>query len=152
MKIALANDHAGHSLREAVMETVRHEGHELIDFGHDGEDSVDYPDYARLAVEAVLRQQADRAILICGTGIGMCITANKFPGIRCALCYDVYSAEMARRHNNANVLALRGRLADANLARQIVEAFLREPFLQGRQQRRLDKIHQIEIDCSQPSC
>lgn len=144
MIIALANDHAGYTLRNLVLEEIARGGHQLLDFGHDGTDSVDYPDYAAKAARAVAEGKADRAILICGTGIGMSIAANKIPGIRCALCYDAASAEMARRHNDANALALRGRNADEEASREIVRTFLREPFEGGRHQRRLDLITRLD--------
>lgn len=144
MIIALANDHAGYILRGLVLEEITRGGHQVLDCGHDGTDSVDYPDYAARAARAVAEGKADRAILICGTGIGMSIAANKIPGIRCALCYDAVSAEMARHHNDANVLALRGRNADAEATRQIVRTFLREPFEGGRHQRRLDLIARLD--------
>jgi len=144
MKVALGNDHAGTPLRDLVIDEVQKAGHEVIDLGTPGAESVDYPDYARQVAEAVTKGRADRGVLICGTGIGMAMVANKFPGIRCAVCSDVYAARMTRRHNDANVLALRGREADLDVTREIVRIFLDEPFEGGRHQRRIDKISEIE--------
>lgn len=144
MKVALGNDHAGTEMRAVVIDELVKMGHEVVDLGHPGTESVDYPDYARRVAEAVLSKRADQGVLICGTGIGMSMAANKFPGIRCALCTDLYGAEMTRHHNNANVLALGSRNIDPERVRGIVRTFFSEPFDGGRHQRRLDKIAEIE--------
>lgn len=117
---------------------------DAVDFGADGRDSVDYPDYAIQVAESVSKGTLDRGILICGTGIGMSITANKFPGVRAALCHNAVTAEASRRHNDANVLVLGERVLDEETAVQIVRIWLETDFEAGRHQRRLDKIRAIE--------
>lgn len=144
MKIAFSNDHAATAMRAPLLEYLKKGGHEVLDFGTAATDSVDYPVKAAEAVRAVQRKQADLAVLMCGTGIGMCIAANKFKGIRCAVCTDEYAARMAREHNNANVLALRGRRMDPDQNRAILDAFLNTAFAGGRHQRRLDQIAGFE--------
>ncbi|WP_376791390.1 ribose 5-phosphate isomerase B [Thermoflexus sp.] len=151
MRIAIGADHAGYALKETLAAYLRERGIEVIDFGTHGPDSVDYPDYARPVAEVVARGEADFGVLICGTGIGMSITANKVPGIRAAAVSDVYSARMSRAHNNANILCLGGRVVGPGLAIEILETWLRTPFEGGRHQRRLEKIHQIEIACGTSS-
>lgn len=144
MKIALANDHAVASMHNDLVEYLIEGNHEVLDFGTDSDESIDYPDVARQAVEAVLDGRADLAIVACGTGIGVSMTANKFRGIRCALCIDEYSSRLAREHNNANVLALRGRRMEIEQNLRIIDAFLSAKFLGDRHQRRLDKLTEIE--------
>ena len=145
MKIAFANDHAAVPLMRAkLVEHLEAGNDEVIDYGSDSSEPVDYPDQAAKAVKAVLNGEADRAVLVCGTGIGMSIAANKFPGIRCALCTDEYAARMAREHNDANVLALRGRQIDPEQNLRVLDAFLGAEYLGGRHQRRLDKIARLE--------
>ncbi|HOB64775.1 MAG: ribose 5-phosphate isomerase B [Clostridiales bacterium] len=144
MKIALGSDHGGITLREAVIKAVADGGHELIDFGTDKSDSCDYPDYALLVANAVVSGVADKGILLCGTGIGMSIAANKVKGIRCAHVTDVFSAQMCAEHNNANVIALGGRITDPDTAYKIVTTYLSAAFAGGRHQRRLDKVAAIE--------
>jgi ribose 5-phosphate isomerase B len=144
MKIAFANDHAGFAMRAPIINLLKSLGHEVLDCGSDSTESVDYPDYAACGARAVVEGRADRAILVCGTGMGMCIVANKFPGIRCTLCTDVYMARFARTHNNSNVLALRGREIDPALNLEIVKTWLELPFEGGRHERRLKKIAEIE--------
>ncbi len=144
MKIAFANDHAALEMRNDLVEAIKEGGDEVLDFGSDSPESVDYPDMAEKAVRAVLRGEADRAVLVCGTGLGMSISANKFPGVRCALCTDEYAARLSREHNDANALALRGREMDLGMNRRILDIFLRTDFKGGRHQRRLDKITDIE--------
>ena len=144
MKIAFANDHAATSMRREILDHLEKTPHEILDFGTNTTESVDYPEMAKKAVHAVQSQKADIAILICGTGIGMCIAANKFRGIRCALCTDEYGAQMARTHNNANVLALRGRRMDVEQNLAIIDIFLNGKFEGGRHQRRLDLITKFE--------
>ncbi len=140
MKIALASDHAGFPLKEEVQTHLQSLGHEVLDFGTNSTASVDYPDYARPAAQAVADARADLGIVICGTGLGVCMTANKVTGIRGARCTDEYSARMSRRHNNANVLCLGQRVTGVGLALSIVDAWLVETFAGGRHARRVAKI------------
>lgn len=144
MKIAFANDHAALLMREPLLERLRQGGHAVQDLGADSEESVDYPDYARRVGQLVASGQADLGVLVCGTGIGMSIAANKVPGVRAAVCTDEYGARMARAHNNANVLALRGRRMDVEQNVDILETFLSVDFEGDRHQRRLDKIAGME--------
>lgn len=144
MKIAVANDHRGVSAVEQVKAIIAQLEHELVDFGCTSDQPVDYPDVAYLAASAVSRGQADRAILICGTGIGMCIAANKVKGVRAALCYDELNAKIARQHNDANVLCLSGDLLGSGALRKIVETWLTTEFSGGRHLRRVNKINAIE--------
>ena len=144
MKIVIASDHAGLQLKEKVVKVVREMGEIEEDLGTFSCESVDYPDYAFKVAEAVSEGRAERGVLICGTGIGMCIAANKFPGIRAALCHDLFTARMSRLHNDANILVLAGRLLEPNLATEMVREWLKTPFEGGRHQKRLDKITEIE--------
>lgn len=143
MKIAFSNDHAGSPMRTAVLQVLKELGHEVLDFGADGQCSVDYPDYALPALQALVKGEADRAILICGSGIGMSIVANRLPGVRCALVTDLFAAEMSRRHNDANCLALRAREQSADLNVEIVKKWLETPFEDERHSRRIEKIEQL---------
>lgn len=147
MRIAIGADHAGYALKEVLIAHLRERGVEVVDFGTHGTDSVDYPDYARAVAEAVARGEADYGVLICGTGVGMAITANKVPGIRAAAVSDVYSAKMSRAHNDANILCLGGRVVGPGLAIEILEAWLHTPFEGGRHARRLEKIRRMENAC-----
>ncbi len=142
MKIALASDHAGFALKENIKKHLS--SHQLTDFGAYDEKSIDYPDTAFPAAHAVSDHKCDRAILICGSGIGMSIVANKVKGIRASLCNSTQAAILARKHNNANVLTLAGRFLDYKQAVEIVDAWLNTEFEGGRHQRRLDKITAIE--------
>lgn len=144
LRVAIASDHAGWKLKEAIKEYLVTKGYSVIDFGVNSEDSVDYPDYAEKVSMAVIKGEVDRGILICGTGIGMAITSNKFPGIRASLCHDEYTAKMARLHNDANVLALGGRVLDRDRAIRIVDVWLNTEFEGGRHERRITKIKRIE--------
>jgi ribose 5-phosphate isomerase B len=144
MKIALANDHRGYRLKEAVKKFLAGRDIEAVDVGTSSEQSVDYPDYGGLAAEKVSSGECDRGIVICGSGIGMCIVANKYPRVRCALCHDVDAAEMSRKHNNCNVLSLAADKIDETLALKIVRAWLETEFEGGRHQHRIDKITTIE--------
>ncbi|WP_457570256.1 ribose 5-phosphate isomerase B [Desulfurobacterium sp.] len=144
MKIALASDHGGFRLKEVIKNYLDELGIEYVDFGTYSEESVDYPDYALKAAESIINGETDRGIFICGTGIGISIAANKVPGIRAALCYNIFAAEMSRRHNNANVLALGGRVIGDELAKSIVKTWLDTPFDGGRHERRVNKIAEIE--------
>ena len=139
MKIALASDHAGFELKEAVKNFLT--GHDVTDFGTDNSDSMDYPDTGFPAAKAVASGKCERGILICGSGIGMSIVANKVTGIRAALCQTVQFAVLSRKHNNANVLVLSGRFISRYLAKDIVEAWLTTDFEGGRHQKRLEKIN-----------
>lgn len=144
MKLAIASDHAGFGLKNRILRYLSEKKVDAVDFGADGRDSVDYPDYAIQVAESVSKGKIDRGILICGTGIGMSITANKFPGVRAALCHNAVTAEASRRHNDANVLVLGERVLDEETAVQIVRIWLETDFEAGRHQRRLDKIRAIE--------
>ncbi|HIU00076.1 MAG TPA: ribose 5-phosphate isomerase B [Candidatus Copromorpha excrementavium] len=140
MKIAVASDHGGYKLKEYLKKYLEEKGEEVIDLGTDSEESVDYPVYGKACGEAVVSGKADRGIVCCGTGIGISIAANKVKGVRCALCTDVHMAEMSRKHNNANVLALGGRTTSDEDARKITEAWLDTGFEGGRHQRRVNML------------
>lgn len=144
MKIALASDHAGYRLKEEIKKYLEQEGIVFQDFGVFDDTPVDYPDLAFLAAKAVQKGECERAILVCGTGIGVAITANKLKGIRAANCGDSFSARCARAHNDANVLALGARVTGAGLALEIVKIFLETPFEGGRHMKRVEKIHKLE--------
>ena len=144
MKIAVGSDHRGFEAKQQVKAIITQLGHECIDVGTNDSHPVDYPDQAYLAAMAVSTKQADRAILACGTGIGMSITANKIKGIRAALCHDELSAKISRHHNDANVLCISGDLIGEVLLRKMVEVWLKTEFSGGRHQRRVDKITAIE--------
>lgn len=144
MKVAIGSDHAGYELKQVISEMLKTCGHEVIDFGCDSCASVDYPDYAYSVAEAVSEGKVERGILICGTGIGMSIVANKFIGVRAALCNDLYTAKMSRLHNDANVLAIGGRVVGKDLAKEIVIVWINTPFEGGRHQKRVEKINLIE--------
>ena len=142
--IAIASDHGGYQLKEHLKAYLAAKGVTCQDFGTDSIDSCDYPIFGKAAAQAVAEGRCEKGIVICTTGIGISITANKVHGIRCALCGDVLSAELTRRHNNANMLALGAGITGPLMARQIVEAFLSFPFEGGRHQRRVDKIAAVE--------
>lgn len=144
MKIAIGNDHRGFEAKQQIKNIITQLGHECVDVGSADDNPVDYPDLAYQAAVAVSKKQADRAILACGTGIGMSIAANKIKGIRAALCHDELSARVSRHHNDANVLCLSGDLIGEVLLRKIVEVWLGTEFEGGRHQRRIDKITAIE--------
>lgn len=147
MRIAIGADHAGYALKTILIAHLQAQGIEVMDLGTHSPDSVDYPDYARAVAEAVARGEADYGVLICGTGVGMSIAANKVPGIRAAAVSDVYTAKMSRAHNNANILCLGGRVVGPGLAQEILDVWLRTPFEGGRHERRIAKIHALEADC-----
>ncbi|MHC4157686.1 MAG: ribose 5-phosphate isomerase B [Planctomycetota bacterium] len=144
MKIVVGNDHRGFEAKQQIMAVVTQLGHECVDVGTTDSHPVDYPDAAYVAAITVAQNKADRAILACGTGIGMSITANKIKGIRAALCHDELSAQISRHHNDANVLCLSGDLTGAVLLRRIVEVWLNTEFSGGRHERRNKKIAAIE--------
>ena len=145
-KIAIASDHGGFDLKENIIAYLIKKGLEVDNFGAHSADSVDYPDYGIKLAQAITDKKFVRGILICGTGVGMSIVVNRFPGIRGTLCSDVYTAKMCREHNNSNILIMGGRVIDVSLAIEILEAWLNTAFEGGRHQRRLDKIHQIETN------
>ena len=144
MKIAIANDHAGVKMKNSISSFLIDNGHQVFNYGTDEETSVDYPDYISKAASAVQNGKADMGIVICGTGIGASITANKFKGIYAALCHNEFTAKMSRNHNNANVLAVGARVLSIDEAIKIVNIFINEPFLGERHERRVKKISQIE--------
>lgn len=144
MKIAVASDHRGVRVKGQIIAQAMELGHEAIDLGPGETNSVDYPDYASKVAEAVSRGDADRGILICGTGMGMCIAANKYRHVRAVSCHDDVTAEMSRRHNNANVMCLSADMLGDKLLGRIVDIWLRTDFEGGRHQRRLEKIEEIE--------
>jgi ribose 5-phosphate isomerase B len=143
-RIAVGSDHGGVELKDNIVAFLRERGVEPVDFGTNGIESVDYPDFGEKVAMAVVSGQVDRGIIVCGTGIGISIAANKIPGIRAALVTDPFMARMAREHNDANIIALGGRVLDADAARQCVAAWLDAAFEGGRHQRRLDKIAELE--------
>ena len=144
MKLAIACDHGGLTLKGILLAHLRELGHEVVDFGTNTPDSCDYPDFALPAAEAVARGECERGILICSTGIGISIAANKVPGIRCAHCHDTYSAKYTRLHNDANMIAFGQKIIGDGLMLEIVDTFLNTAFEGGRHQRRVDKIAAIE--------
>lgn len=143
MKIAIAADHGGVTLKQDLAAYVAELGHEVLDQGTNGTESVDYPDFARKVTDLVSTGDAELGILVCGTGQGMAMSANKLPGIRAGVVSDTFSARMIRAHNNANILCLGARVIGAGLARELVQAFLETPFEGGRHERRVGKIEQI---------
>ncbi len=142
MKIAIASDHGGYKLKEYIKTLLK--DHDVTDLGTDSEDSVDYPDYGVKVAEAVAKGKFERGILICGTGLGMSMVANKVPGIRATLCHDKFTAKMSRKHNNSNILVMGGRVLNNDQAKEVVETWLNTDFEGDRHQRRLDKITKIE--------
>lgn len=144
MKIAVAADHGGLNLKNKIKEHLLSNGYEVVDFGTNSTESCDYPDFALPAAEAVASGKCDRGIIICSTGIGVSIVANKVKGVRCAHCHDTYCAEFTRRHNDANVLAMGEKVVGEGYALQIADVFLKTAFEGGRHQRRVDKITEIE--------
>ena len=144
MQIGLACDHGGFELKEELKTFLKSVGFEPIDLGTFNEDSVDYPDYGALVAEKISKGELEKGILICGTGIGMSIVANKFPGVRAALVNDLYSSRCSREHTNANILVIGGRIVGKELAKEIVKVWLNTPFAGGRHKRRLEKIEALE--------
>lgn len=143
MKIALASDHGGFTLKEAVKKHLEDRGYETVDLGTHSEESVDYPIFGKACGEAVAGGQADLGVVCCGTGIGISIAANKVPGVRCAVATTPFMAEMTKRHNNANVLALGGRVLEEAVALKLVDIWLDTEFEGGRHQRRVDMLDQM---------
>lgn len=146
MKIAIASDHRGYVIKGKILALITELGHEALDLGTDSSESVDYPDYGAKVARAVSEAIVERGILICGTGMGMCIIANKFSGVRACTCHDDLTAEMSRRHNDANVLCLSADLLGDRLVNRMVEIWLKTEFEGGRHARRIEKIVQIESD------
>lgn len=144
MKVALASDHRGVRVKGQILAQIEELGHTALDFGPTDTKSVDYPDFAAKVAEAVSSGMVDRGILVCGTGMGMCIAANKFCGVRAVTCHDDVTAEYSRRHNNANVMCLSADMLGDRLLGRIVEIWLRTEFEGGRHQRRLEKIELFE--------
>jgi ribose 5-phosphate isomerase B len=144
MKIAIGCDHAGIELKKEIISLLHELQIEYIDYGTDGPHSVDYPDFGDKVSAAVSAKKIARGILICGTGIGMSIVANKFPGVRASLCNELFTAKMSRLHNDANILVLGGRIVGKDLAREIVKTWVSTPFEGQRHVQRLDKITSIE--------
>ncbi len=144
MKIAVGSDHRGYDVKRRLVALLHQLGHEVLDVGPESSDSVDYPDFAFQVGRAVVEGRAERGILVCGTGIGMCIAANKVPGVRAAPCHDSITAEMSRRHNNANVLCLSADLLGDELIDRMVRIWLETQFEGGRHARRVDKIAKFE--------
>lgn len=140
MKIAIASDHGGYLLKEEIKGYLAQRNIEVLDLGTNSEESVDYPEFGQACAKAVLDGKADRGIVCCGTGIGISIAANRMKGIRCALCTDVGMAELTRKHNNANMLAMGGRITDTETALAITKAWLDTEFEGGRHQRRIDML------------
>jgi ribose 5-phosphate isomerase B len=146
VKIAVGSDHRGFDVKRRVVVLLQQLGHEPEDVGALSKDSVDYPDFAFLVAKAVNEGRADRGILVCGSGIGMCIAANKVKGVRAAPCHDNITAEMSRRHNDANVLCLSADLLGGELIERMIRIWLETPFEGGRHARRVEKITQIESE------
>ena len=146
MKIALGCDHGGYELKEYIKTVIEKMGHEYEDFGCYGLESCDYPDFGAAAAKAVAEGKCEKGIVVCTSGIGISITANKVRGIRCALCSEPLSAEMTRKHNNANVLAMGAGMTGPNMAERIVDTFLATEFEGGRHQRRVDGIAAVEAE------
>ena len=142
--IAIASDHGGFSLKVDIVSFLNELGYEVNDMGPKNQNSVDYPDYGIRIAQAVTQNTNSRGIVICGTGIGMSIVVNRFPGIRGTLCSDLYTAKLCREHNDSNILIMGGRVVGHGLAREIVKVWLSTPFDGGRHQKRLDKISQFD--------
>jgi len=150
-KIAIASDHGGFELKETVIAHLLNDGWEIDDLGPNNEDSVDYPDYGIKLAEIIANKKVERGIVICGTGVGMSIVVNRFPGIRGTLCSDIYTAKMSREHNDSNILIMGGRVIGRGLASEIVDTWLNTAFEGGRHQRRLDKINEIDTNLKSKS-
>jgi len=149
MRIAISTDHGGVELKRALVEYIRGLGYDLVDYGTDSEESVDYPDFAVKVGKAIQEKEVEKGILICGSGVGVCITANKMKGIYAAICHDIYSAAQGVEHDNMNVLCLGGRVIDIELGKALVKAFLEARFSGNdpgneRHLRRVSKVRQIE--------
>ena len=144
MKIGIGSDHGGYELKMFIREYLEEKAIEVVDYGTHSTESVDYPEYGQKVAEAVVKQEVELGIIVCGTGLGISMAANKVKGIRAAVVSEEFSARMAKAHNNANILALGGRVVGKDLAKSIVDAFLETPFEGGRHQRLIDKMMMIE--------
>ena len=144
MKIAVAADHGGFELKNIIKEYLTEKGNEIVDFGTNSPESVDYPDYALLCAREVVSGNVDFGILFCGTGVGISIAANKVKGIRCALCPSPEIASLTKEHNNANIISLGGRFTSPEYAKEIVDAYMSAQFAGDRHQKRINKISDIE--------
>jgi ribose 5-phosphate isomerase B len=144
MKIAVGADHAGYALKERLLGKLKEEGHEVVDFGTHSTDSTDYPDYAAAVGRAVVKQEADLGLLVCSSGVGMSIAANKIHGVRAALGTNTDEVVFTRKHNDANVLAIGAKYTDEPTAEALVQTFLTTPFEGGRHARRIEKINKLE--------
>ena len=144
MKIVVGSDHGGYAVKEAMKEFLQKLGHEVLDVGTDSDSSVDYPLYGERVARAVSSGKFERGLLCCGTGIGMSMTANKVPGIRAAVCHNAYTAEMSRRHNDANVLCLGGRVLSVEEAQEILRVWMEASFDGKRHERRVEKISRLD--------
>ncbi len=144
--VIIASDHGGLEMKEHILAYLKQRNIEVRDLGTDNGDSVDYPDFGEKVARAIARGEADKGILVCGTGIGMSIVANKFPGVRAALVWDDFTAQMSKEHNNANIIVLGGRVQTPEAACRMIGIWLDTAFEGGRHQQRLDKIAQIERD------
>ncbi|MEC6748974.1 ribose 5-phosphate isomerase B [Marinilactibacillus sp. XAAS-LB27] len=144
MKIAIGSDHVGFELKPAILEYLTELGYTIEDFGAYSGDRVDYPDYSKKVAEAVLSEEFDRGILICGTGVGISIAANKFKGIRAVVCSEPYSAKLSKEHNNTNILAFGSRVVGPELAKMIVKEWLDSKYEGGRHSKRVEKIRDFE--------
>jgi ribose 5-phosphate isomerase B len=138
--IAVASDHAGYDLKAALAEELGALGYEVVDLGTDGPESVDYPDFAKVMIGAIIDGRVERGVLVCGTGVGISIAANRHPGIRAALCHNETTARLAREHNDANVLALGARIVGVEVAKDCLKAFLTTEFAGGRHAKRVAKL------------
>ncbi len=141
-KLGLGSDHGGFELKEQLKGYLEEKGYEVVDYGTYSEESVDYPEIGRKVAHAVIGEEVELGILVCGTGIGIGISANKVEGIRCAMCSDTYSARMSRAHNNANMISLGGRVVGRDLAFEIIDTWLSTDFEGGRHERRVNKIEE----------
>lgn len=144
MKIIIGNDHAATEMKFEIMEYLKELGHEVVNIGTDDNESCNYPEYGEKVGRAVVTGEADCGVLICGTGVGISIAANKVPGVRAAVCSDTATARLVKQHNNANVIAFGARIVGTELAKDIVKAYLEAEFMGARHQTRIDMIHEIE--------
>ncbi len=142
MKIAIASDHRGIAVKKRILRHLADMGQEGVDLGPEASESVDYPDYAAKVANAITQKEVDRGILICGSGIGMSIAANRFAGVRAALCHDEFNAEICRRHNDANIMCLSADLLTEQLVARMVDVWVKTPFEGGRHSRRLEKLEE----------
>lgn len=144
MKIGIGSDHAGFELKEKIVKYLQEKGYECVDYGPYSEDRVDYPDYGELVARKILAKEVDKGVLICGTGIGISVAANKVKGIIAAVCSEPYSARLTVQHNNADIIAFGARVVGEDMAKMIVDEFLNAKFEGGRHAMRVEKIHSID--------